>query len=419
MHQGMCLSPRISKMTKDGQMEKVETNETGTNSSSVGLLGEYLKQKRIDKNFTLEKMSQKTKISVNILKSLESNDYEHLPSAAYIKGFVRSYVKILGLPLEEAINKMEYTYLNVLGKPFPALNHTKLMSTQTQRSNSYQDETPQSPHDVIESGDSIIESTKSILPVVIFGAVILLFVGGYKMISSVVESEVNGQKTKDLGPRIESSSALLKEPNKTEEVNKPEAPVATSTAEPEVEESKQTTTEETPPVEPVKEEPEFQRNFPTVEFKKIRGKLFTVKTNAPENNDPAILPESIKDALNTNLQNVYIKAIDGNTWLSYKIDNNPIESVIINKGSDLFLQGNEMRIFLGNVNVTKIFYNNYLIEAPTKSGVKSLVFPEESNSKYQLPLFPKANDDILYTSEESTKRMKLEEEELAKRKAGN
>jgi hypothetical protein len=69
------------------------------------------------------------------------------------------------------------------------------------------------------------------------------------------------------------------------------------------------------------------------------------------------------------------------------------------------------------VNVTKIFYNNYLVNAASKSGVKSLVFPEESNEKFKLPLFPKASDDILYTSEDYQKRMKVEEEELAKRKA--
>jgi len=100
--------------------------------------------------------------------------------------------------------------------------------------------------------------------------------------------------------------------------------------------------------------------------------------------------------------------------MSYKVDNKPIESVIISKGNDLFLQGNEIRMFLGNVNVTKIFYNNFLIDTPNKSGVKSLVFPETSNEKFVLPLFPKANDDILYTSEEYQKRMKLEEEELGK-----
>lgn len=392
-------------------MDKQEMNEVGSNNAGMSLLGDYLKQKRIDKNYTLEKLSQKTKISVNILKSLEANDYGNLPSAAYIKGFVTSYVKVLGIPLDEAINKMEYTYLNVLGKPFPALNHTKSMapvSSVTSPLAPKSEDTP-TPHDVIESGDSIIESTKSILPIVIFGAIILLFVGGYKLISSVVESEVNSGKEKDLGPKIESSSALVKQPVKPEEPKKEEPTAAAANS----------TTPVTPaetPKEEVKVEPDFPRSFPTVEFKKVRGKLFSVKTDAPENQDETILPKQIKDSMNSDLQNIYIRATEGNTWLSYKIDNNPIESVIINKGSDLFLQGTEIRIFLGNVNVTKIFYNNYMIETPTKSGVKSLIFPEESNAKFQMPLFPKAKDDILYTAEDYIKRMKLEEEELAKRK---
>jgi cytoskeleton protein RodZ len=391
-------------------MEKQESSDNKGSNSNSGLLGEYLKEKRVEKNYTLEKLSQKTKISVNILKSLEANDYDHLPSAAYIKGFVTTYVKILGLPMDEAINKMEYTYLNILGKPFPALNHTKLMATQAQNAPKPEQEELPTPHEIIESGDSIIQNTKTMLPVIIFGCVILLFVGGYKLISSVVESEVSGQKEKDLGPKIESSSALVKQP--TPEPPKEEAPkdteqVASPSANSSVEAKK----------EEVKAAPEFQRNFPNIEFKKVRGKLFTVKTDAPENSDESLFPKQIKDSMNSNLQNLYIKAVDGNTWLSYKIDANPIESVILSKGNDLFLQGSEIRVFLGNVNVTRIFYNNYLIETPTKSGVKSLIFPEESNSKYQMPLFPKAKDDILYTAEDYIKRMNLEEEELAKRKA--
>jgi cytoskeleton protein RodZ len=392
-------------------MDKLETNEISATTASVGLLGEYLKQKRIDKNYTLEKLSQKTKISVNILKSLETDDYDHLPSAAYIKGFVTSYVKVLGIPLDEAINKMEYTYLNVLGKPFPALNHTKNMiasSPVTPRSQNG-DEDP-TPHEVIESGDSIIENTKSFLPIIIFGAIILVFVGGYKLISSVVESEVTDQKSKDLGPKIESSSALVKEPSREKE-SKDDLRNAQNakTSGDQVTPKENQASEEKPVVE-------FQRNFPPVEFKKVKGKLYNVKMDAPENSDETLLPKQIKDSMNSDLQNLYIRAVEGNTWLSYKIDNNPIESVIINKGNDLLLQGTEIRIFLGNVNVTRIFYNNYLIETPTKSGVKSLVFPEESNPKYQLPLFPKAKDDILYTAEEYIKRMQMEEDELEKRK---
>lgn len=208
-------------------MVNQEMNENNNSSEpNVELLGEYLKQKRVDKNFTLEKLSQKTKISINILKNLEANDYDHLPSAAYIKGFVMSYVKVLGLQKDEAINKMEYTYLNILGKPFPALNHTKLMTAPVEPQVVRPKTEETSPHEVIEKGENLIDSTKSMLPVIIFGAVVLLFVGGYKIISSVVESEVSSKKTKDLGPKIESSSALVNTVEK-----KPEAaPAATPAA---------------------------------------------------------------------------------------------------------------------------------------------------------------------------------------------
>lgn len=406
-------------------MVEQEKGTTEGEGKEFGLLGEYLKQKRTEKNYSLEKLSQKTKISINILKSLEANDFDHLPSAAYIKGFVTSYVKVLGLPMEEAINKMEYTYLNILGKPFPALNHTKSMpaavsaiphpvkDSTNSSTRGREPEPAQTPHEVIENSDSLFENTKSVLPIAIFGAIILAFVGGYKLISSVVESEVSDHKSKDLGPKIESSSALVNH-NQVQTPKKPEPPKV-----------EPGTTTETPvvaaPVEEVKPEEEkpaqdFPRNFPTVDFKKVKGKLFSVKTDAPENENVEILPEKIKSAMNSSLQNVYIRAVDGNTWISYKIDNNPIASVIVSKGNDLFLQGAEIRLFLGNVNVTRIFYNNYLIETPTKSGVKSLIFPEESNEKYLMPLFPKAKDDILYTAEDYMKRMKLEEDELEKRR---
>lgn len=391
------------------------TSGSDTNSSG-SLLGDYLKQKRLDKNFSLEKLSQKTKISVNILKSLEANDFDHLPSAAYIKGFVTSYVRVLGLPVDEAIAKMEYTYQTVLGKPFPFLNHTKAMaqSSQPKVGTTPASEEEPSPHEVIKGGDTILENTKSALPIVILVVVILVFIGGYKLISSIIENEVNSKKNTDLGPKIESSSALVKQP--VQVVEAPKTPVDAKSDTDKPAETAPAVTEEK------KEEPkpaEFERNFPNVEFKKVRGKLFSVKTDAPENEDTSILPEAIKDSVKSDMQNVYIRATEGNTWLSYKIDNNPIVSVIVNKGSDLFLQGSEIRIFLGNVNVTKIFYNNYLIETPTKSGVKSLIFPEESNSKYMLPLFPKAKDDILHTAEDYIKRMELEEEELKKRQQSN
>jgi len=388
------------------------TNENLTDTDLSGdqpvqLLGDFLKEKRLAKNLTLEKISQKTKINLNILKAIENNDYQNLPSAAYIKGFVTSYSKTLGLDQAEVYSKMEYTYYQILGKGFPALNHTvnfkpAASATGPQVIDGKQ-QVEEAPHEVIENSKNVLETSKSFLPVAIFAGIVITIVGGYQIVSSIIKNEIDSQKQTDLGPTFEPSSALFKD--KQTPVNKPADAAAPVAADAATEEKKE---------EVVVEKPLTQRSFPTVEFRKIRSRLFTVVNDAPENSDETILPAHIKSAFNPDLQNIFVKATEGSTWLSYKVDEKPIESVIIEKGKDLFIQGAEVRIFFGNVKVAKIFYNNLLIDAQTKSGVKSLIFPESSNSKYVLPLFPKAKDDILHTSEDYMKRMKLEEDQINK-----
>lgn len=376
------------------------------------LLGEFLKEKRLAKNYTIEKISQKTKINLNILRALENNDYKNLPSAAYIKGFVTSYSKTLGLDLNEVYSKMEYTYYQILGKSFPFLNHThnfkpttmpsmsSMPTSGTAKNSKIAEETP---HEVIENSKNVIETSKSLLPFAIFAGVLIAIIGGYQVISSVINTEVDAQKQQDLGPTFAPSSELLKD-------KQVPATAATSETAPQ----KELKAEEKAAAEKLVEKPAQERSFPQVSFKKIKSRLFTTVPDAPENSDEAIIPASIKTSMNPEIQNIYIRATDGSTWMSYKIDEKPIESVIIEQGKDLLIQGNEVRLFLGNVRVTKIFYNNTLINAETKSGVKSLIFPESSNSKFMLPLFPKGKDDILYTTEDYTKRMKLEEDQLNK-----
>ena len=389
-------------------IEQSDSNSSSSPEASVQLLGDFLREKRMAKNFTLEKISQKTKINLNILRAIEANDYQNLPSAAYIKGFVTSYSKTLGLDQAEVHSKMEYTYYRVLGKAFPALNHTHNFKAQETTSGTTETkEVQEAPHKVIENSKNVLESTKSFLPIAIFAGVVVAFIGGYQLISTVIQNEVEASKQQDLGPTFEPSSALLKDKQVPAIVE--EAPKTDTAATEKTEEKKEEVVAEA--------KPEVPRNFPVVEFRKIRSRLFSVVTDAPENDNEEILPPTIKKSMNPELQNIYIRATEGSTWLSFKVDEKPIESVIIEKGKDLFIQGSEVRIFLGNVRVTKIFYNNMLIDADSKTGVKSLVFPEASNAKFMLPLFPKAKDDILYTHEEYMKRMKLEDEQITKQQA--
>lgn len=69
---------------------------------------------------------------------------------------------------------MEYTYYRVLGKAFPALNHTHNFKVQEATSGTTENkEVQEAPHKVIENSKNVLESTKSFLPIAIFAGVVV------------------------------------------------------------------------------------------------------------------------------------------------------------------------------------------------------------------------------------------------------
>ncbi len=383
---------------------------------AVTNIGSFLREQRELSKLSLEKVSQKTKINLNILRALEANDFSKLPSAAYVKGFVLSYARVLGLDHNEVIHKLEYTYLSLKGKPFPALNHTRQLGESAPATGA----STTTPEEVLDWERRLAERKRFVVPALIFGGIVLVFVGLYKVVTRTVESEAGSKPEQSYGDTFAPSSEITKPPVV---VAAPDADEKPKAEEPKVEEAKAEeakpgVAEPAPP--PVTTQtparPEIRRNFPPRDFRPIKTRLFSYVEGASENTDEKVLPARIRSSLNGELENVYIVATEGNTWLSYQIDRSPIESVILEKGKDLFLQGKEVLMFLGNVRVTKVFHQNRLIDTPTPTGFKSLIFPESRNSAHVLPLFPKANDDILYSAEEYQKRMKLEEEQLSKRR---
>ena len=72
--------------------------------------GQRLKDKRLKNGLTLEEVAKTTKIKAQFLSAIENGEYEKLPSATYVYGFVKNYAQFLGLPEKEtlAVFKREY-----------------------------------------------------------------------------------------------------------------------------------------------------------------------------------------------------------------------------------------------------------------------------------------------------------------------
>lgn len=66
-------------------------------------VGEILKKERLKQKKTLNQLHRQTKIPEKTLVALEEDDYSHLPSATFIKGFIKIYAQSLGLDQEKLL----------------------------------------------------------------------------------------------------------------------------------------------------------------------------------------------------------------------------------------------------------------------------------------------------------------------------
>ena len=66
-------------------------------------IGNYLKDIRVKQEVTLEELSESTKIRLDYLKAIEEGKYEELPSAAFVKGFIRNYALALNAEPDKAM----------------------------------------------------------------------------------------------------------------------------------------------------------------------------------------------------------------------------------------------------------------------------------------------------------------------------
>lgn len=58
-------------------------------------VGEILKQARTDQGISLATVAGQTKIQLKYIRALEENNFDKLPPAAFVKGFVRSYARVV------------------------------------------------------------------------------------------------------------------------------------------------------------------------------------------------------------------------------------------------------------------------------------------------------------------------------------
>jgi cytoskeletal protein RodZ len=65
--------------------------------------GEHLRREREVRNIALQDVSRTTKIPLRSLERLEAGEYEALPGEVFVRGFIKSYARYVGLDDESAL----------------------------------------------------------------------------------------------------------------------------------------------------------------------------------------------------------------------------------------------------------------------------------------------------------------------------
>jgi len=381
-------------------MENNEFNNPNlpTNFKSIGTI---LKEAREKKEFSLKKISHQTKINLTLLEALEENQLDKLPNKAYVTGFVKSYAQVLGLDSNDCVEILEKTYQN------------KGPSRQVPRASVLKEP------EIQENSTNWI-FTGAAAALIIIG-VSVYFINAKKKIDKS-KLTVTSQQVSENSPLKNNASvpevttpaptAVVTEPNIAPGQNEKKAlvvkveapPVVSKKVESKIEIKKQVPQEEKNDGEKKEEK--------KLSFRSIPEKLYEMAEDKNQELLKQYVPMNMQSSVISDKQNVFINAVDGDTWITYKKDDDAIKQFVLKKDKNILIRGDEIRLFLGNVNATKIFLNNDPISLQSRSGVKSLVFPQSAAKRYHIPLFVFEGGNVM-TSDEylSKKEGKIEERE--------
>ncbi len=389
-------------MDTEQNTEEVSNSECIASNEVVSrvTIGEYLRLAREEKNLSLKVISQHTKISVTILENIENDCFDKLPSKAYVIGFVKSYSKTIGLDEAEC--------LKLLNEAYGSTSETVAKTDPTP----LEGVPPTNPP--VESSSSKEIPTQYLTIAGVFVALIILFAIVINNTSMQPGEEVTAEENTntieaaqtplvDVKPQEVSENTPLTEENETPvelaEESKPveEKEVEKVEAKPEVKEEKKAEVKVTTKEEKKVVSEDENKVVEKVNLRAIPLPLYEI---TEEEEAYTHLPENIKASLIEGKQNIFISAVDGDTWITYKSDDSDIKKFVLSKGRTLLIRGDIVRVFLGNVNVARIFLNNKALKTTSRSGVKSLVFPQEKAVDYKLPLFLYPKPGKVITSSE-------------------
>lgn len=69
--------------------------------------GERLQKARKERKLEISAVAEQLNLSPGVVRALEADDYRMLPNATFVKGYLRSYARVVGIPADELVRGYE------------------------------------------------------------------------------------------------------------------------------------------------------------------------------------------------------------------------------------------------------------------------------------------------------------------------
>ncbi len=400
-------SPEATKSNmsteESNQTDEVITNQTEMEDIKPITIGELIQQKRSAKNLTLKTLGQQTKISLSLLENLEANKLTQLPSKAYVTGFVKTLSKILDINTNEAIATLEYTYNpNYKKKEAPVAQVNDHVATQIANK---KPENLKNKESILMLQTYITDHlglfAKIGAGIAIVGG-IGLYIANYINQIPTPPAKVE-TVTQTTTPAVSTQSATTETQATT---NSNVVDTAATTTPGTTEAATQTTTPATEattalvvkPVENVEKKPLKEVNLTS--FEQNGAQFEEVDMTTEEYNE--FLPTRFRVAQQGNVNSIFLNATNGDSWVTYKTDDNVIKKFVLRQGRTVFMRGELIRLFVGNPDALKIFFNSAPVKVRKAGKItpRNIVVPETRRTEFKQPLFIFQDDGSALTSNE-------------------
>jgi cytoskeletal protein RodZ len=88
-------------------------------------VGQYLRKHRENKRMSIEEVSRATRVPSSSVERIEADRFDELPGEVFVRGFLKSYARSLGLTPEEVLARYTASRRVVWVTPLPIASPTR------------------------------------------------------------------------------------------------------------------------------------------------------------------------------------------------------------------------------------------------------------------------------------------------------